>query len=121
MRIVAVADTHLFHDETYEVPDGDVFVHAGDMCRRGDLDELREAAAWIHSLPHRHKVIVAGNHDRGLELLELSVRGFYPYLYISEYCPFLDAVRGTPRFQAVVATARELAASFAGKVTALRS
>ena len=63
MRIVAVADTHLFHDERYEVPDGDVFVHAGDMCRRGDLDELREAAAWIHALPHRHKVIVAGNHD----------------------------------------------------------
>jgi Icc-related predicted phosphoesterase len=62
MRIVAVADTHLFHGDL-TVPDGDVFVHAGDMCRGGDLDELREAAAWIASLPHRHKVIVAGNHD----------------------------------------------------------
>lgn len=63
MRIVAVADTHLFHDERYVVPDGDVFVHAGDMCRRGDLDELAIAAQWIAALPHRHKVIVAGNHD----------------------------------------------------------
>lgn len=62
MRLVAVADTHLFHDEL-AVPDGDVFVHAGDMCRGGDLDELRENAAWIAALPHRHKVIVAGNHD----------------------------------------------------------
>lgn len=62
MRIVAVADTHLFHGELV-VPDGDVFVHAGDLCRGGDLDELREAAAWIAALPHRHKVIVAGNHD----------------------------------------------------------
>jgi hypothetical protein len=62
MRIVAVADTHLFHDELV-VPDGDVFVHAGDLCRGGDLDELRTAAAWIAALPHRHKVIVAGNHD----------------------------------------------------------
>jgi hypothetical protein len=61
-RIVAVADTHLFTDKL-EVPDGDVLVHAGDLCRRGDLDELREAADWIASLPHRHKVIVAGNHD----------------------------------------------------------
>jgi predicted phosphohydrolase len=62
VRIVAVADTHLFHVDLV-VPDGDVFVHAGDLCRGGDLDELREAAAWIASLPHRHKVIVAGNHD----------------------------------------------------------
>ncbi len=62
MRIVAVADTHLFHGEL-DVPDGDVFVHAGDLCRGGDLDELREAADWIAGLPHEHKVIVAGNHD----------------------------------------------------------
>lgn len=62
MRIVAVADTHLFHDQLV-VPDGDVFIHAGDMCRHGDLAELRIAARWIGGLPHRHKVIVAGNHD----------------------------------------------------------
>jgi hypothetical protein len=62
VRIVAVADTHLFHDDLV-IPDGDVFVHAGDLCRGGDLDELREAAAWIADLPHAHKVIVAGNHD----------------------------------------------------------
>jgi predicted phosphohydrolase len=62
LRIVAVADTHLFHADL-DVPDGDVFVHAGDLCRGGDLDELREAAAWIAGLPHRHKVIIAGNHD----------------------------------------------------------
>lgn len=63
MRIVAVADTHLFHDHRYLVPDGDVFVHAGDLCRRGDLDELAQAARWLAALPHRHKVVVAGNHD----------------------------------------------------------
>jgi predicted phosphohydrolase len=62
VRIVAVADTHLFHDELV-VPDGDVFVHAGDLCRSGSLDELRNALAWVRSLPHAHKVIVAGNHD----------------------------------------------------------
>ena len=62
MRIVVVADTHLFHGDLV-VPEGDVFVHAGDLCRGGELGELREAAAWIRSLPHAHKVIVAGNHD----------------------------------------------------------
>jgi predicted phosphohydrolase len=62
VRIVAVADTHLFHG-AFTVPDGDVFVHAGDLCRGGKLDELLVAADWIAELPHRHKVIVAGNHD----------------------------------------------------------
>lgn len=63
MRIVAVADTHTFHREL-TVPDGDVFVHAGDLCRRGkDLRELEDAADWMHGLPHRTKVVVAGNHD----------------------------------------------------------
>lgn len=62
MRIVAVADTHLYHDELM-VPEGDVFVHAGDLCRGGELDELAVCARWIAALPHRHKIVVAGNHD----------------------------------------------------------
>lgn len=66
MRIVAVADTHLYHDD-YTVPDGDMLVHAGDLCRFGTLDELRRALDWLHALPHRHKVLVAGNHDRAFQ------------------------------------------------------
>jgi len=62
MRIVAIADTHTFTDELV-VPDGDVLIHAGDIGRGGTLDELEPAAAWIAAQPHRHKVIVAGNHD----------------------------------------------------------
>jgi predicted phosphohydrolase len=62
MRLIAVADTHLCHDEL-TVPDGDVFIHAGDICRRGTLAELERAAAWIRALPHRFKVVIAGNHD----------------------------------------------------------
>ena len=62
VRLVAVADTHLFH-QGWAVPEGDIFLHAGDLCRRGTAEELMDAAAWIRGLPHRHKVIVAGNHD----------------------------------------------------------
>ena len=62
MRVVAVADTHLFHDEL-RVPDGDVFIHAGDLCRGGGLDDLEVAARWLASLPHPTKVAIAGNHD----------------------------------------------------------
>lgn len=63
MRIVAVADTHLFEADLASIPDGDVFVHAGDMCRGGTLEELTQAAAWIRRQPHEIKIVVAGNHD----------------------------------------------------------
>jgi hypothetical protein len=60
-----------------------------------------------------------GQQDRGLELLERSVTGFYPHLYMAEYCRFLDPVRATPRFTAVLPTARELADTFLRKESVL--
>lgn len=62
VRIVAMADTHLFHREL-SVPDGDVLIHAGDLCRGGHLRELAIALDWLAELPHRDKIVVAGNHD----------------------------------------------------------
>jgi Icc-related predicted phosphoesterase len=96
MRIVAVADTHQFHDELV-IPDGDVFIHAGDLCRGGDLDELRVAADWITSLPHRYKVVVAGNHDWAFDRDRAAARAlFATYLEDSEVT--LEGVRfyGSP-------------------------
>ena len=96
MRIVAVADTHLFHDELV-IPDGDVFIHAGDLCRGGDLDELRVAADWIASLPHRYKVVVAGNHDWAFDRDRAAARGLFA-TYLEDSDVTLDGVRfyGSP-------------------------
>ena len=44
--------------------------------------------------------LVAGDLERGLELLERSNFGFHPYVYMAHHCRFLDPVRHTPRFQA---------------------
>lgn len=66
LRIVAMADTHLQH-EGLVVPDGDILVHAGDMLQHGGLDELERAVDYLRSLPHRIKIIVAGNHEVCLE------------------------------------------------------
>ncbi|HLT37854.1 MAG TPA: metallophosphatase domain-containing protein [Enhygromyxa sp.] len=65
IRLVLISDTHGFHD--FPVPPGDVLVHAGDGCSRGTLDEAREWAAFVHRQPHRHKIVIAGNHDRCFE------------------------------------------------------
>ncbi len=62
VRIVAIADTHTFHDELV-VPPGDLLVHAGDLCRGGELDELEATLRWMRAQPHPHKLLVAGNHD----------------------------------------------------------
>jgi|WetSurMetagenome_2_1015567.scaffolds.fasta_scaffold01676_3 eukaryotic-like serine/threonine-protein kinase len=56
--------------------------------------------------------VVAGEHERGFDLLEQSVTGFYPYPYLSEHCRFLDPVRGTARFSAYLETARRCAEAF---------
>jgi Icc-related predicted phosphoesterase len=62
MRIVCVSDTHGRHHRT-QVPDGDILVHGGDLTRNGTLEDVEEFDRWLATLPHRHKVVIAGNHD----------------------------------------------------------
>ena len=60
--IVAMADTHGYHAKL-KVPDADILIHAGDLTGRGTRPQVQAALAWLKALPHRHKVLVAGNHD----------------------------------------------------------
>ena len=68
MRIVALADTH---NHRPEVPDGDVLVHAGDISfmMHGDpaFKHILRFREWLHELPHKRKVFIAGNHDFGFQ------------------------------------------------------
>ncbi len=61
-RLVVISDTHGLHDQL-EIPDGDVLIHAGDLTRRGDLHEVRAFDNFLAGLGHRHKLVIAGNHD----------------------------------------------------------
>jgi len=64
MRLVCLSDTHNLHLEMKQsVPDGDVLIHAGDLTNTGDLADVLSYVAWAKSLPHPHKIIIAGNHD----------------------------------------------------------
>lgn len=51
-RIVCISDTHGLH-EALTVPDGDVFIHAGDMTLGGREQEVAAFAAWLAALPTR--------------------------------------------------------------------
>ncbi len=62
MKIVCISDTHTLH-KNMKIPDGDLLIHAGDVSSRGKLDEIIQFNDWLGTLPHRHKVVIAGNHD----------------------------------------------------------
>ena len=62
-RIVLISDTHSLHDEMAPIPDGDILIHAGDLTRNGTFAELTSVNAFFRTLPHQHKVCIAGNHD----------------------------------------------------------
>ncbi|MGM0571921.1 MAG: metallophosphatase domain-containing protein [Pseudomonadota bacterium] len=62
MRLVCISDTHSMHRQI-QVPDGDILIHAGDCLGAGTLEELEDLDNWFSEQPHRHKILIAGNHD----------------------------------------------------------
>lgn len=76
MRLVLVSDTHGRHKEI-RMPDGDLLIHAGDFSSGRSWHELQEFADWFYSQPHRHKVLVAGNHDLLLEDFPADAQSFF--------------------------------------------
>ncbi|KAI9681514.1 MAG: hypothetical protein M1817_002798 [Caeruleum heppii] len=60
IRVVCLSDTHR---HTQEVPPGDLLIHAGDLTNAGTIAEIQAQLDWLNSLPHRKKVVIAGNHD----------------------------------------------------------
>lgn len=60
LRVICVSDTH---NTTPDVPDGDILIHAGDLSQYGMFDEIQKQLDWLNSLPHRWKIVIAGNHD----------------------------------------------------------
>ncbi|XP_043521432.1 metallophosphoesterase MPPED2 isoform X1 [Frieseomelitta varia] len=64
LRIVCMSDTHsLTPFIKFDIPMGDVFIHAGDFTKCGSLQEVIEFNNWIGNLPHKNKIVIAGNHE----------------------------------------------------------
>lgn len=62
MKIVAISDTHGLH-RGLKLPQGDMIIHAGDMCHFGDEQQLYDFLKWYNQLDFKYKILVAGNHD----------------------------------------------------------
>lgn len=61
--ITCISDTHELHRDV-RVPDGDILIFAGDITffsqRAAVLSDFNE---WLGEQPHRHKIVIPGNHD----------------------------------------------------------
>ncbi|KAL6743287.1 hypothetical protein Aduo_016343 [Ancylostoma duodenale] len=67
LKVVCISDTHDQLDLVKDIPDGDVLIHAGDLTNYGSERELKKVNEELGRLPHKHKLIVAGNHDLGFD------------------------------------------------------
>lgn len=77
MRLVCLSDTHGLHDRLI-LPEGDILVHAGDVCNHGSLVEAVRFLGWFESVgDYQHRVLIAGNHDRVFED-DALIRGLIP-------------------------------------------
>ncbi|EYF01842.1 metallophosphatase domain-containing protein [Chondromyces apiculatus] len=99
LTLVAMADTHGYH-AGYAVPPGDILIHAGDFCRRGSPDEVQSFCDFLAAQPHRHKIVVAGNHDRWFEDAPLAARALLPpgVIYLEDEAVTIEGIRfyGSP-------------------------
>ncbi len=62
MRLICLADTHNKHHDI-AIPKGDVLIHAGDCTDGGTRNETEDFLEWFSGQPHKHKILVPGNHD----------------------------------------------------------
>jgi hypothetical protein len=66
VRIVCISDTHV-PVKLPPIPDGDMLIHAGDLTCDGTFRQIKTAGEQLAALPHKHKVVIAGNHDKLFE------------------------------------------------------
>lgn len=61
VRFVVISDSHNRHPD--KLPEGDVFLHAGDFTGMGSKREVNKFNDWLETINFKHKVVIAGNHE----------------------------------------------------------
>lgn len=97
-RLVILSDTHGFFSDI-DVPNGDILIHAGDITTNGTIDQTIEFNQFLGTLPHPHKIVIAGNHDTDLEEYpHLLEKVFTNCIFLLDQAVVVDGLKiyGTP-------------------------
>ena len=104
MRITFISDTHTKH-RNLTLPGGDLLIHAGDLMNSGRvIEEVADFTNWFsNQLQYKHKVFIAGNHDRLFEDVPESVASVIKAFgrgitYLEDQSHIIDAIKlyGSP-------------------------
>ena len=73
MRIVCISDTHSLHKlMKYDLPKGDVLIHAGDISNKGGEVDVTNFIYWFQNIKgFDTKIFISGNHDHCFERINL--------------------------------------------------
>jgi len=99
MKLVCISDTNSLHHRIPDIPDGDVLIHAGDCLGQGTLENIEELNDWLGTLPHRYKIVIAGNHDWAFqETPELARQALTNAIYLEDSGAEIEGIRfwGSP-------------------------
>ncbi len=98
LRLVLLSDTHTIHRKI-QIPDGDILIHAGDMLLFGKDKILDDFDDFLGTLPHRHKIVIAGNHDYCFQnMSEVSRKRLTNAIYLQDEEVALQGIKfyGSP-------------------------
>lgn len=99
IRVVMISDTHDSHNLITDIPDGDILIHAGDFTQNGSPRDVYQFSKWFASQPHKHKVVVAGNHDITLDVDFYQEEGHrWHGKVLKDFKASLTAMRENPKF-----------------------
>jgi len=83
LRLVCMSDTHdvdaNYWIENNLIPEGDIFLFAGDFTGKGTVQEIYLFTEFLQKLSFKHKIVIAGNHDLVLdrEYYELGWKNYH--------------------------------------------
>ena len=101
MKIVTLSDTHGKHKQL-QIPNGDMIIHAGDCTKNGHELQAKEFLEWYGDLPHKHKILIAGNHDwffeNNLDFPNDSTTTYNNIIYLNDSTIEIDGIKiwGSP-------------------------
>lgn len=98
MKIVAISDTHEKH-KNLKIPNGDILIVAGDITERIYSISAEMFNAWLGELPHKYKIVIAGNHDFYFQHFPDRIeKTLSNAIYLNESSVTIEGIRiwGTP-------------------------